>query len=130
MWIIRTTCWIMILSMSNEKSVDSLNKDLFAPVVNRILSDLKMNQVVLLMSESIRPYSDIFCKRLMPKVPTIVIDLNQMLIGKDNRSLSLPILRQPTSLTLYVILENQDETGAYLKNLEGALNAFVQVSPI
>lgn len=129
LWI-RTTCWIMILSMSNGKSVVSLNNDLFGPVVNHIVSDLKANQVVLFMSESARPYSDALCNRLMPKVPTTSIDLNKLLIGKDNRSLSLPILRCPTSSTLYVIMEIRDETDAYLKNLESTLSTSVRVSPI
>ncbi|XP_031777564.1 uncharacterized protein LOC107982088 [Nasonia vitripennis] len=130
MWIC-TACLIMvILSMSNERSVDSLKNDLFASLVNRIVSDLKTNNVVLFGSKSARSYSDAFCNRLMPKVPTISIDLSKMMIDKDNRSLSLPILRHPTFSTLYVFLVNRDETGDYLKNLESTLNTTVRVSPI
>ncbi|OXU27477.1 hypothetical protein TSAR_011255 [Trichomalopsis sarcophagae] len=63
-------------------------------------------------------------------MPTVTIDIAKLMSSRDNRSLNFPIVRHPRTSALFLILQNEGKSGAYVKETIDLLNLFVELSPV
>lgn len=127
--ILILTCMVIVFHNFENSCILAFKVE----ILNRFARESYPYQIVIFSNnKSCRnaTFQDFIFHAIPFEVPRILIDYADIKYSGDNRSLRLPVLQNPRSSTLYVIVENDDKDGAYSKRTFDMLNLFVEFSPL
>lgn len=103
-------------------------------MIHKTVYNLKPRHVIVFMDRTVMKvtgkYSNFFFRGLASEIPTTVIDLIEMKNARDNRSLKMPIFRNPRSSSIYMLLQNEGSENLDFKQISNILDNLVTISPI
>lgn len=100
-------------------------------IIQKAISNLNPHHVTIFTADLMgtgQTRDDIF-QPLTTQIPTTRIDLTKLKNTNDNRSLEMPIFRNPRSSTMYVILQSGRIGDTVVSQICKILNEFVVISP-
>lgn len=71
-----------------------------------------------------------FFRKMTNCVATVIIDLDVMEYTKDNRSLSMPVFKNPRESTTYIILTDDSVKDFSSNRIHNIIDQFVKMSPV
>lgn len=101
-------------------------------LVNKFTSNSKLYQVTMFTNHSLlKTYEESqLVKKIAMVIPTVTVDVAKLESHLDNRSLSLPIFKNPRASTTYVILISEMNDLSEMKQLEELQRIFLNFTRI
>lgn len=126
-----TLFWLLVLC-THEISSTMIIKDIsrLDYTFHVITRNLKSKQLSIFTNSTPganKKQSDAFARLLVSRFAATTIDLSRIKNTEDNRSLQLPVFKNPRSSTVYVLLQSKDLDLSQIYNI---LDDLVAISPI
>lgn len=125
---------IMLATLEDGKFVHPSDENWLGSLVHEIITRHQLSQVIIFTSNR----RDINARRrnfayqaIVQTIPTVTIDIANIINSSDDRSLNLTLFRHPRASALFLILQSEDKSSSdYVKGTNDLLNLFVKLSPV
>ncbi len=97
--------------------------------VNKIVKEVKPYQLTIIVNDAAALNRKVFKDGTMNQIPAVMIDLQDMEITNDNRSLSMPFFLNPRQTSVYFIIIKRTSPDFQVDKIFDLMHDLVQISP-
>lgn len=116
----------VLFIISSISFVIAIERNWFDAIIKKITHEIPVHQVVIFSKNMNISEPDLIFHKTIRGIPSNIINIKEAEITGYNRSLDLPVLHNPRSVTFYIIIQNEHEF--HFQEVQDTLNIFAKLS--